>query len=159
MRPVAGDVEAVDVLLRLAVDHPFGERLADAAALEEAGHHAAGEPVAALARDRADERIAVGREGEGAVDPFADAGPLQHRIAAVDEFEFLGDALDILLKKLDAVVPGRAVHRPVLRAGLVDADQHALLVLPHVGEALEVDDDRHFLVAAPAISGIVSVIR
>ncbi len=26
---------------------------------------------------------------------------------------------------------------------LVDADQHALLVLPHIGEALEVDGHRH----------------
>jgi hypothetical protein len=48
------------------VDHQFGQRLADPAALQEPRHDAAGEPVAALARNRADEGIAVGREGERA---------------------------------------------------------------------------------------------
>ena len=141
---VAGDVEAVDVRLRLAMDHEFRQRLADSAALQEPRHDAAGEPVAALARDRADQRIAVGREGERAVDPFAHAGGLQDRIAAVNEFEFVGDPVDVLLQKLDAIVPRRAVNRPVLRTGFVDADQHALLVLAHVGEPLEVHHHRQF---------------
>ena len=141
---VAGDVEAVDVGRRLAVDHQFRQRLADAAALQKPRHDAAGEPVAAFSRDRADERIAVGREGEGAVDPFADANRLEDRIAAVDELELAGDPVDILLQKLDAIIPGRAVDRPVLGLRLVDADQHALLVLAHVGEPLEVHDHRQF---------------
>ena len=145
MRSVAGDIEPVDVLLRLPAHDPLGERLADAAALKEASHHAAGEPVAALARDRADEWIAVGREGKGAVHPFTDAGPLQDRISPIDELQFLGDAIDVLLKQLYPEIPGRPVHFPVLRTRLVDADQHPLLVLAHVGEALEIDDDGQLL--------------
>jgi hypothetical protein len=50
------------------------QRQADAAALAEARHHAAGDPVIGQALHRADQRIAVGREGEGAVDDALDAG-------------------------------------------------------------------------------------
>ena len=49
----------------------------------------------------------------------------------MNELELAGDAVDVLLQELDAVVPRRAVHRPVLGIGLIDADQHALLVLAH----------------------------
>ena len=144
MGPVAGDVEGEGVLRRLAENHPFRQRFSDAAALQESSHDAAGEPVASLARDRADERVAVRREGEGAVDPFADSGGLKDGIAAVDELELARDAVDVFLQKLHAVVPRRALHGPVLRVGLIDAYQHALLVLAHIGIALEVDDHRHF---------------
>ena len=64
----------------------------------------------------------------------------------MNEFEFVGDAVDVLLQELDAVVPGRAVHRPVLGIGLINADQHALLVLAHVGEPLEVHHHRQFVI-------------
>ena len=62
----------------------------------------------------------------------------------MNEFELVGDAVDVLLQELDAVIPWRAVHRPVLGIGLIDADQHALLILAHVGEPLEVHDHRQF---------------
>src|SRR5207247_622121 len=109
--------------------------LADAAALQEPGHHSAGEPIAALARDRADQWIAVRRKSECAVYPFAHARGLQHGIAAVDEFELVGDAIDVFLQELDSIVPWSAVHRPMLRMRLIDADQHPLLVLAHIGES------------------------
>ena len=128
------------------MDHPFGERLADAAALKEAGHHAAGDPVVRNAAHRADQRIAVGREGEGAVDPALDAGRLQAGIAAEAERQLVGDTVGVLLDQLDAVVPRRAIHVPVLVVDLVDAEQQALLLLAHIGETLEVDDQRQFAV-------------
>ncbi len=68
----AGDVHRVDVCLGLALGHPLGQRLADAAALAEARHHRAGGPKAGLAGDRPDQRVAVRREGEGAVDDALD---------------------------------------------------------------------------------------
>ena len=142
--PVARDVESVDVRFGLAMDHQFRQRFADAASLKKSGHDAAGEPVAALARDRANERIAVRREGEGAVHPLAYACLLQNRIATVNELELIGDTIDVLWQELDPVIPRRAVHRPVLRLGLIDADQHALLILAHVGEPFEVHDHRQF---------------
>jgi hypothetical protein len=60
--------------------------------------------------------------------------------------ELVGDAVGILLDKLEAVVPGRPVHVPVLVVALVDAEQHTLLLLPEIGEAFEVDDQRQFAV-------------
>ena len=50
---VAGDVHRPDVVVRVAVDHPVGERQADTAALREPGHHRARDPHAAHAADRA----------------------------------------------------------------------------------------------------------
>src|ERR1700727_1502294 len=88
----------------------------------------------------AHERVALWGEGERAVDPLPDACRLQDRIAAVNELELSGNAVDVLLQEFDAVIPGRPVHRPVLGLGFVDADQHPLLVLAHIGEPLEVHD-------------------
>ena len=144
VRPVAGDVEGESIVSGLAVDHPFREALADAAALQEAGHHAACEPIAAFAGDRANERITVRGECEGAIHPFADSGRLQDRVAAVDQFQLARNAIDVLLQELDPIVPRRSVHRPVLGVGLINSHQHALLVLAHVGKAFEVNDHRHF---------------
>ena len=53
-------------------------------------------------------------------------------------FQLVGNAIDILLQKFDAVFPGSAVNLPMLVIDLVDADQYALLVLAHVGESLQV---------------------
>ena len=87
--------------------------------------------------------IAVRREGEGAVDPPLHSHPLQHRVAAPGHLEFAGDAIDLLRNQVEAVLPRRPVDVPVLVIDLVDADQHALLVLSDVGEPLEVHRHRH----------------
>jgi len=52
-------------------------RQTDAAALAEARHDAAGEPVTGDAVHRPDQGVAVGCEGEGAVDPPLDPRPLE----------------------------------------------------------------------------------
>ena len=145
-RAVTGHIHAIDIGLGLAMDHPFCKRLADAAALQEAGHHRTGGPVVLLAGHRPDQRVAVRRESEGAIDPVPHTGILQHRIALEAEGELVFDPVDILLQQFDAVIPRRTVHHPVLVVDLVDAEQHALLVLPHIGEALEIDDERELLV-------------
>jgi hypothetical protein len=77
IRAVAGNIHAEHVRFRFAVDDPFRQRLAHAAALQEARHHRAGAPVAGLAAHRPDQRVAVRREGEGTVDPVAHADLLQ----------------------------------------------------------------------------------
>ncbi len=79
--PVAGHVHRPGVGLGLALDHPFGQRLAHAAALKKPRHHRAGAPIAAFAWDRANKRISVGTKGESAVDPGLDAHILNRRIA------------------------------------------------------------------------------
>ena len=70
----AGAVHGPDVEAGIAVHHPVREREAHAAALAEARHDAAGEPEIPQTLHRADDRVAVGREGEGPVDDALDAG-------------------------------------------------------------------------------------
>ena len=128
------------------MDHPFGKRLANTAALQEPGHHRTGRPVATLAGHRPDKRIAVRREGESAIDPVPHTGRLQYRIALEPHGQLILDPVDILLQQLDAVIPGGPVHHPVLMVDLIDSKQHALLVLPHIGKALQIDDKRQFTI-------------
>ena len=126
------------------MDHPFGERFADAAALQEAGHHPASQPVVRQPAHRADQGVAVGREGEGAVHPVLDAHFLQHGIAGERHLQLPRDPVGILLDQVETVVPGRAVDIPVPVVDLVDADQHAVLVLAQIGEAFQIDRHWHF---------------
>ena len=111
--------------------------------MQEARHHGAGRPIPALTRHRADQRISIRRKRESAVDPCLDAHVLDGRIALETQHQFVLDPVQLFLKQLFAIVPGRAVHRPVFVFDLVNADEDALLVLPHIGEAFEVDRHRH----------------
>ena len=135
---VAGHVHAEDVRLRLSPDHPLRQRLAHAAPLQEARHHRAGAPVAGHAPHRAHQRVPVGREGERPVHPGLHADLLQRGVAFEPHDQLPLDPVGLFLEQLHPVVPGRAVHRPVFVVDLVDAQQDALLVLPQVGEPLEV---------------------
>ncbi len=143
--PVAGVVHAVDVGARFTFHHPFRQRLADPAALQEARHDPAGKPVVLLAAYRPHQRVAVGREGEGTIDPAPDADAVEHRKAIEGKGQFIRDAVNILLDQVEAIVPGRPIHVPVPVAALIDAKQHALLFLAHIGEAFEIDDEGNFL--------------
>jgi len=143
LRAVARDIHRPRVGFGVAVDHPFGKALAHAAALQEPGHHRAGGPVATLARHRPHQRVAIGAEGEGPVDPRLDPHILGRWIAGKAQHQLILDPVEIFLKQLHPVVPRRAVHGPVLVLDLVNADQDALLVLPHIGEPFEVHGHGH----------------
>ena len=69
----AGHVHPPNVEAGVSGGHPVGHGQANAAPLAEAGHHPACHPVASLATNRADQRVAVGCEGEGSVDYLLDA--------------------------------------------------------------------------------------
>jgi hypothetical protein len=114
---VAGDVHGPDVEAGIALGHPVGERQAHAAALAEAGHDGAGAPVVGQAADRADQRVAVGREGEGAVDDPLDAGPADRREVLEADLERGGDAVEVLREQLGREVPGRGRARTRARPG------------------------------------------
>ena len=141
---VAGDIHAVDIGLRLAMDHPFGQRLANTAALQEARHHGAGRPVAAFARHGAYQRIAIGGECERAVHPSLHSHILQGRVAFKAQDQLFLDPVGVFLLQLEPVFPRRAVHHPVLVVDFIDAQQHALLILPQIGEPFQIDRHRHF---------------
>ncbi len=141
---VAGDVEAGHVALCLAFDHPLRKGQADAAALGEAGHDGAGGPEVAQARDGADEGVAVGGEGEGAVDDALDAGALEHGEAVVGHFDAVGDLVEVVGQQLVAEIPGRSAERPGLAGLLVEADAEAAALLAEVGFSGAIKDMGEF---------------
>ena len=139
-RAVARDVHAEDIVPRVAVDHPLRERESDGTPLREPAHAAAGHPKISLAGHRSDERVAVGREGEGAVHPALDPDLCERGESRIADLELGQDALDIGRQQVHAVVPGCAVRTPVPRVAFVDTQQRALAERLQVGEALEVGD-------------------
>jgi hypothetical protein len=83
--------------------------------------------------------IAAWRDGEGAGDTSLDRRFLQQGVRLESHYEFVVDAVGILLDKLEAIVPGRTVDIPMLVEGLQNAYQDALLVLAVMGAILQVD--------------------
>ncbi len=108
--------------------------------MREPAHAPAGDPIVPKARNRADQRIAVRGEGEGAVDPFPDADILQHGKSLEADGEFGRDAVDVRRQQVHAEIPIGAFGLPMARIALVDAEQHAFAFLLQIGEALEVGD-------------------
>ena len=54
------------------------------------------------------------------------------------------DPIGVFLLQLEPVLPRRTVHVPVLVVNLINAQQNALLILAHIGEALQIHRHRHF---------------
>ena len=100
------------------------------------------------ARHRADQRVAVGRVRNGAVDDALDAGIGKDRHAVQRLFQPGGDALQIAFEKLILAGPFRpaATTRPSLtRAGvLIDPNQARLLFLPVIAGRSGVTHDGQF---------------
>ena len=95
---VAGDIHGPDVHAAVAVvtgRHPGRQGETDAAALRQAGHHATGHPEAAQATDGADQGVAVGRKGEGAVDDLLDADRAHRRVVREGDLQLGSDALQV----------------------------------------------------------------
>jgi hypothetical protein len=66
--------------------------------LQEARHHGTGAPIAALARHRTDQWVAVGGEGESPVYPSLDPNLLQAGIAFKAEGQFVFDPVGLFLE-------------------------------------------------------------
>ena len=124
----------------VALDHPLRERETDGAALREPAHAAAGHPKISLAGHRSDERVAIGREGEGAVHPALDAHLGERGETCVADLELGQDALDIGRQEVHTVIPRRAFRAPVPGVAFIDAEQRTFAERLQVGEALEVGD-------------------
>ena len=146
---VAADIHGEDVETGIAMDHPVGERQPDAAALRKAGHDGAGRPEIGHAAHRPDQRIAIRREGEGAVDDAADAGLVEGREMAEADFQLAGNALDILGQQFMAEIPGRGDRRPRAAVLFIGAHQHAVAFLADIDLAVEIDAMHQFLAGRP----------
>src|SRR5690606_20510458 len=110
-----------------------------AAALAEAGHDPAGRPEARQAAYRPDQRVAVRREGEGAVDDLPDADILEGRKMAEADLQRRRDAVDVGFQQFMAETPGRGKFRPWLAGLLISAHQHAAALLAQIELAVEID--------------------
>ena len=136
---VARHVHAPNVKAGVAIDHPVGERQTDAATLAETGHHTAGAPEVAQAFDRAHQGVAVGGEGEGAVDHALDAGVFQSGEVLEGDFQRRRDAVQVGLQQLLAKTPRGGAGGPRHTGLFVDAEHHALAFLAQVTFGAEVD--------------------
>ena len=105
----------------------------------EAGHDRAGRPEIGHAAHRPDQRIAVRREGEGAVDDLADAGLVEGREVAEADFQLAGDALQVLGQQFMAEIPRGLDGRPRTAVLFIGAHQHAVALLADIDLAVEVD--------------------
>ena len=140
----------------LALHHPLREREADAAALAEARHHRAGAPVAGQPRHRADERVAVRGEGEGAVDDALDAGVLQAGVAPERDVQLVAHALRLVGEQLVPEVPGGGVGLPRLAGLLVDAEHQPAPFLAQVALARRVHDVGQLLLALVDLGDVLA---
>ena len=136
---VARHVHAPNIKAGVAIDHPVGERQTDAATLTETGHHTAGAPEVAQAFDRAHQGVAVGCEGEGAVDHALDAGVFQGGEMLEGDFQRRRDAVQVGLQQLLAKTPRGGAGGPWHTGLLVHAEHHALAFLAQVTFGAEVD--------------------
>ena len=133
------DIHPPDVEAWIAVGHPVGERQADTAALAEPGHDGACAPEAGEAADRTEQRVAVGGEGERAVDDLFDTGVLEHGEVTKADVERLCDPVEVGGEEPHAEVPRCLLDRPWFAALLVRAEQQPAAFLTHVDLAAEVD--------------------
>ena len=112
---VAARIEAPQVPLRLAFRDPFGHRLAGAARLHDAEAERAAEIIVGETVRRPDQRIAIRRVRDRAVDHardprFAEHGHARHRVLDVglEPVEIVGEQLPAELGRRLLAVPGEA---------------------------------------------------
>ena len=113
----------------------------------------AGAPEVGQALHRPDQRVAVGREGEGAVDDLLDAGVRDAGEMLEADLQRRRDAVEVGLQQLVAEIPRRVDRRPRLAGLLVGAEQDAVALLARVDLALEVEHADH-LAAGLAVEGL-----
>ena len=128
-------VHRCDVAFAFARRHPLCQHQPDAAALAEPGHHAAGRPVVAQPRHRADQRVAVGGKGKGAVDHRLDPGAFQRGKAAIGKGDGILDLVEIVGQQFVPKGPGRAIHRPGATGLFVEPDAQPAPLLPQIAFA------------------------
>ena len=128
----ARHVKAARIAFHLAVDHPLRQRQTHAATLAKARHHSAGRPIVAQARNRADQRVAIGGKGKRPVDHALNTRTFQHGNAAIGKVHRIFDLVELLVQQLVAKVPRCAVNRPRLARLFIKPDAHASTFLAQV---------------------------
>src|SRR5690606_84138 len=99
----------------------------------------AGAPEPFQATHRPDQRVAVRREGEGAVDDLLYSRLLKSRKMAKTDLQRRRYAVDVGLQQFVAEIPRRRRLRPWLASLLIGAHQHAAALLAQIKLAVEID--------------------
>ena len=127
----------------------LGEQHAMAAALADAGAKADGAVGVLQARDLADQRQAVGRIGDRAVDLPSDADLGECRQPFENGIHVVEQAIHVVRAERHGEIGVDAVHAPGLAALLVDADQERIPFLARIEVIAGITDDGHAPAARP----------
>ena len=104
---VARHIHAPDVRARITVHHPVRQGEANAAALAETGHDAAGNPEISEAAYRTNKRISIWRKSEWPVDDLLDPGLADVGKMLEPHSEAGSDALQIIGQQILSEIPRR----------------------------------------------------
>ena len=128
----AGAIHGEDIALRLAFHHPLRQRQANAAALAEARHDSTGGPIIAHPGHWPHQRVAVGGEGEGAVDHGFHPGFFKRWEPPIGKGDAVFDLVKVIGQELVAKVPRRAVYSPRTAGLFVKSDAKAATFLTQI---------------------------
>ena len=127
-----------------AMHHPVGEELARTAPFHDAHGGAGEEPGILHAMGRADQRIGIGREGDGAVDHRLHARGTKGRNARHGGFDDVFHPLEIGWHEFRAKGGRHAIDGPDLRILLVRPEDEAVAFLAHIPALFRIADDGEF---------------
>src|SRR5262249_55224893 len=142
IRPVAPGIHLPEIDRRLSLDDPLREILPRPARLGDAEAQAAGEPEAVEAKRWAEERVAVGRVGDRAIDDALDARPCERRHACHRAFDDRPEPLGVRRQEVGAKRWWNSSDAERLRAPLVRTEQEALRLLPEVVRDVDLPEER-----------------
>ena len=125
-------VHGDQVYRRFPAIHPFREEATGPAGRGDAEAEALGEPEVPEAVCRADQRVAVGRVGDGAVHHVLDAGFAEDRHAVDCGFDMGFEPVQVAGKQLLAEIVRHAVHETGGRAHLIRAENQAVALLAKI---------------------------
>ncbi len=132
----AARVDAQHVDGGLALDDPFGKLPAGAARRSDAEGMALAQPEVVEIPGRTDDRVAVGRVGDGAVVHFLDADLGERRHAIHRRLDVRHQPVDILLEQLVLGARVGAVHVAAGRTFFVRAEYESAILFAQVPGAV-----------------------
>ena len=142
------DVHSPNVETRITLGDPVGQGDTDTASLRQSGHDRTRRPVTGQTKNRAQQRVAVGRESEGAVDHLLDTGLTDGRKVPEADFKRISDALEVGRQQAHAEVPRSLARRPGLAASFVGSQKKPATLLAQIDLPPEINAVHQFAVFA-----------
>ena len=142
VRPEAAHIQTPDVPLRDSVDNPLGHDLTDSSGSGQAVGAEGGCHPEAFDLGRAEEELAVRREGLRSVVQLADFSRLDRRYALNGAFHQRSEAVPIERQEMVHEILGNPVQGPGCRIALVAADDKSPGLLPEVHQQIRIAQRR-----------------